>query len=379
MRFSAPGRAVRSALARGRRRGGEEGGAVLVLVAGLLVVFIGVLALAIDLGAYRQSQTQAQSAADAAALAGAQQIGSGTAAVTTASQQVAATNYPGAAPASVSMPTASQVKVSVTGTSQSFFGRFFGSSGTRVSASAVATETSSGPSNAAVFASNQSCNTGDGITFSGNSNVSIDGAVNSNGLLTVSSNSTARFGATTYGQGSSCLDVSDSSTFASGPTPAAPTTGWPADYRSDYPSICPTVQSVALSWTGQSSVTLNGVYCTTKAITITGNSGVTGSATLIGSSVTISGNSSFQVTPYTKGLLVYQTGSGTCSVQGDSSAEMGTIFAPNATIDFSGGSSASTTGYIEGKNVSVEGNSGFTVHGDGPPAGSGGSSVSLTG
>ncbi len=48
----------------------KEKGYVLVMVAALLVVFLGFAALGIDVGVLYSSRTAAQSAADAAALAG---------------------------------------------------------------------------------------------------------------------------------------------------------------------------------------------------------------------------------------------------------------------------------------------------------------------
>ena len=47
---------------------------IVVLVAGMLVVILGMAALAIDVGSFYQAQRQAQSAADAAALAASQDL-----------------------------------------------------------------------------------------------------------------------------------------------------------------------------------------------------------------------------------------------------------------------------------------------------------------
>lgn len=57
-----------------RRRSREEDGVILVLLAVGLVVFLGVAAVAIDLGVAYASSRQMQNAADAAAMAGAQEL-----------------------------------------------------------------------------------------------------------------------------------------------------------------------------------------------------------------------------------------------------------------------------------------------------------------
>ena len=57
-----------------RRKSGEEDGVVLVLLAVGMVVFLGIAAVAIDLGVAYASSRQMQNAADAAAMAGAQEL-----------------------------------------------------------------------------------------------------------------------------------------------------------------------------------------------------------------------------------------------------------------------------------------------------------------
>ena len=90
-------------LERSRRRGADESGVVIVLVAVLMVVILGVAALAIDIGSIYKAQRQAQSAADTGALAASQDLPSSTVAATTDGGNYATTNYPGAT-ASVTTP-----------------------------------------------------------------------------------------------------------------------------------------------------------------------------------------------------------------------------------------------------------------------------------
>ncbi len=61
---------MRSLLTRSR----DESGQVLVFVAVILTVLVGMAALVVDVGSWYQAQRHLQTAADAAALAGAQEL-----------------------------------------------------------------------------------------------------------------------------------------------------------------------------------------------------------------------------------------------------------------------------------------------------------------
>jgi hypothetical protein len=91
------------ALARLLRRGSEEHGAVIVVVAGLLTCVLGLAAYGIDTGGWHQTQAKAQSGADAAALAAAdtlatcaanQQTGCSASATTAAASMASNNNLP---------------------------------------------------------------------------------------------------------------------------------------------------------------------------------------------------------------------------------------------------------------------------------------------
>ena len=102
-----------------RRRAGDEAGVVLVLTAMLLVVLLGMTALAIDTGSFRQSEQRAQVAADAGALAGADDLPSYSSALAGDDASSYATADDDGATVSVTTPwdgNADDVAVAVTNT-----------------------------------------------------------------------------------------------------------------------------------------------------------------------------------------------------------------------------------------------------------------------
>jgi len=212
---------------------------VLILVAILLTAILASAALAIDLGSFYQAQTRAQSAADAAALAAAQDLaGSSSTAAAADGTTIAQTNYPGAT-VTVSQPTTNEAKVTVNASSPSIFGQALGLTSARVGATAVAAVTgtttrctSPGRSCYAIFAMDTSCSA-QPIDANGGG-VVINGGMWSNGSLVINGGGSS-FGPTYYGSSCSATVNGGGTSFASGPTPSAPQTTWPVDYSKDFP------------------------------------------------------------------------------------------------------------------------------------------------
>ncbi|MGA2015268.1 MAG: TadG family pilus assembly protein [Solirubrobacteraceae bacterium] len=130
------------AVTRLRRRAGADRGVVLVLTALLMVALLGMAALAIDTGSFRQAEYQAQSAADAGALAAAQDLPANSVSAVSDGSSYASDDDPGAT-VSVTTPAddnSNEAEVDVTQTVPTFFGQIFGLDETKVSASAVAVE-----------------------------------------------------------------------------------------------------------------------------------------------------------------------------------------------------------------------------------------------
>jgi hypothetical protein len=272
------------------RRGREEGGAVIVIVAVLLTAFLSSGALAIDLGSARQSETQAQSAADAAALAVSDAYSSGTtsiAALQNVAQTLVTANDPGAI-AGTPVLVAGAWKVGVTGSSAGTLGGRFGHPSIPVSAAALAavsttittstgtgtstqtttitntststvTSTSTGTVTSmscatvgngclALFASGTRCGADSGansdpIVIGGG--VNITGGAWSDGSINLGGGGTT-FGPLTYKTGCSISPTGttnpptykqNSNTFNGGfPVAAAALAPWPLDYSVDFPS-----------------------------------------------------------------------------------------------------------------------------------------------
>ncbi|MGH2856864.1 MAG: pilus assembly protein TadG-related protein, partial [Solirubrobacteraceae bacterium] len=86
---------------------------MLLIVTVLMTAILASAALAIDVGSFYHSQRQAQAAADAGALAAAQDMAdSGSATATNDGTTIAQTNYPGST-ITVSEPTTNEAKVVV--------------------------------------------------------------------------------------------------------------------------------------------------------------------------------------------------------------------------------------------------------------------------
>jgi trimeric autotransporter adhesin len=338
-----------SAFARPLRRMRHEDGAVIVIVAVLLTCFMGAGALAIDLGSARQSQTQAQSAADAAALAVSDAASSGTTSIATlqsVGQQMADANDPGQT-VQVTLASPGAYRVSVTGDSHGPLAAGIVSKDPRVAASAIAaveqtvstgvstslssttftstvtataTSTSTTVSSTwapcaalassgclAIYAADPSCGV-DGYTSNSGSN-QVNGGIITDGSGHSGGGSNAFNGPVYYATGCSWTTTGGSDAYNDGAATArAQATGWPIDYSKDFPScsgtctgpggtpkFC-TVSSTSTSWTVSPSA--RNIYCAVGSGTASNPSTWNGAITLgngasdvsfVGGSVTTQG------------------------------------------------------------------------------------------
>jgi Flp pilus assembly protein TadG len=120
------------------QRGKQESGVILVLTAILMVVFLGMAALAIDVGSFYQAQRQAQAAADAGALAALNDLPTSPTLAGADATTYAQQTFPGSSVVPTSPATtggsATTIKVVVTKSTPSFFGNIFGITSVKVSA-----------------------------------------------------------------------------------------------------------------------------------------------------------------------------------------------------------------------------------------------------
>jgi Flp pilus assembly protein TadG len=360
----------------------DQSGVIIVLVAGLLVVILGMAALAIDVGSFYQAQRQAQSAADAAALAASQDLPTSTSAAANDGTTYGLKNFP---TATVNVTpdynnNSSQVQVKVTAQTPTFFGQLFGMTHATVSATAVAGGNGSAAP-AAIFAYDDSCS-GTGVLINGNS-PTIDGSVISNGNLTLSTNPNADLQTGTYGGPLGCKFTNSSGKggFQYGPTVNAALQAFPTDYSQNLPA-CTTTSTTPLVWSasGNKGSIPAGVYCAPE-IDITGNNIYGGPTTdcptcgvvFIAQKFVVSGNNDeFHAPGGNSNLLFYDTGTTPFEVSSNSIIIDGAIYAPSTTVQIDGNSAG--TGFIEGNDVIINGNS-FSITGAGPVMGGTGSSL----
>jgi hypothetical protein len=353
----------------------------------MLVVILGMAALAIDIGSFYQAQRQAQAAADAGALAASQDLPTSTGQATTDGTNYAQKNFPSSqvSVAANYNNNKNQVKVTVSAQSPTFFGRLFGVTQENVSASAVAGGNGSAAP-AAIFGYDSTC-AGTGVQINGNS-ASITGAVISNGNLEERTNSNTHITTATYGGPNAapagCTNFTNNSpngkggTFDYGPTVNPQLQAFPTDYSQNLPA-CTLTSTIPLVWgsSGNKGNIVPGVYCAPE-IDITGNN-ITGGPSpdcltcgvvFISPKFVISGNNVSLTAPNGGGsnLLFYDTGTSPFVIgpQGNSITVNGAIYAPSTTVQIDGNSAG--TGFIEANDVIINGNS-FTITGAGPVMG----------
>jgi Flp pilus assembly protein TadG len=411
---------VRVSSRRLHRGAREQRGAILVIVSMSLVVLLGMTALAIDLSSFYKAQRQAQTAADAGALAGAEDLARSSTSASSDATTLARQNYPGANVTADAASTVNQITVNVSASTPTFFGKILGLGNETVGARAVAGPTTgrscsnpaAGSANCdAIFARDTSCSPAP-ISLSGGG-LNIQGGIWSDGSVSQTGGNSTFSGPLTVGNGSGCAWTG--STGGAQPVSAVPTT-WPIDYGLDFhpctgaactgpipaggtthtPSFC-TQASTVLSWS-PATVTSGNIYCAVGsgtpsdpstwngALTITLVGGTT-EASYVGGTVSVHFSSSATMEPcgyasagYTASgcnaavpspsvttnyPLVYAVATGssaTLSGGAGSGTIIGDVFAPNGLLSFGGGGAASI-GFLEGLDVSV---SGGGLSGDGP-------------
>lgn len=373
-------------LTRLRRRGSDESGVVLILVAVLMTAFLGFAALSIDLGSYWQSQRQAQAAADAGALAASQDLPSSTASASTDGTNYAKTNYPGA---TVNVTpnyngTTNQAKVTVTVTSPSFFGRFFGKTGQVISASAVAAAGAGGGANYAIFAKSTACGN---TVYLEQGNMTLNGGIHSNGGMRASGHNNT-YSSGTYGGPNNCTPFQDdsggSNSFGGSTTPTVDSTAepWPEDYSTDFPTVplnttndpnC-TYYGSDLSIQNASGSTLaSGTYCYQ---TIEFNSSnLTCHCTFVASSSMQFNQGPDNFTPYFKDLQFYDMDTNNVNINANgtsflsSSSPGGTIFIPNSSLVTVNAPAGTVYGFLEAQSIVLNGGGTTIWNGSGTPTG----------
>ncbi len=347
----------------------EESGQSMVLFALIFVILCAGVALAVDLGRVSLERDQLQTAADAAALAGAQDLPSSATAKSTA-LKLAQQNGVLTSEITSSSPyngDSDEIKVVCTRTVDYTFASVLGLHSTTISASSVAEKTgiNTGPFNYALFSGSSS----DLLAIYG-SNQYISGSVHSNYKFNMNGSSQnitgsveAVSGITMYGSsitvGGTCQSASittsgSSINIGSKVFSAAPTLDMP-----DFSDILQAeAEAAGEAYTGnktfnsskvsvdspiyvKGNLTVNGSDFTGKGVIL-----VSGNITFNGSNLMYSSNDS----------VCFYSESGNITINGSNIQLEGLVYAPNGSIIMNG-SNQTINGRVIGKVINFNGSS----------------------
>lgn len=377
-------------------------GVVLVMAAVLLPVVVGVMALALDGGLMYLQRRQAQSVADAAALAGAYQMYNGSNFSVAQSAAIAMGTQSGYTISSsqVTEPKTGYVAVTVTGSQPRFFSAMWGSGSMSVTASAVARGITTPYSKAALLVL---ASTGTSVTLSGttqvtdiNGNIVVDStssaAILSSGNNSISAPELDLSGNITYSGHNPNNATVTKYNQANTPDPlskipALSTSGMTVKSNSAINltsttsmTLNPGVYNGGINMSGQSSITLNpGVYYINGGINMTGGSSISGNGVFIyntGGGVTLSGTGSIALHPMTSGtyngITLFQDRSSSYGVTmsgGSNVTNTGTFYVPNSSLTLTGTSNVGVIGaqFIV-NTMAFSGNGGIKIDYDGSVA-----------
>jgi Flp pilus assembly protein TadG len=361
-----------------RRR--AERGSVAVIVAILLPVIIGIAGLAIDVGSWYLTQAQLQNAADAAAIAGAQDLPNNPTGAAAAAQTQVTDNVSGATVTSVTPynGSSSQIQVTVSKRSTVSFAAVLGIGAPTVTASAVATA-SQGTGNF-IYAASTACNA---ISIATSGQLAAT-SLWSNGGITVSGQHTTVSGQVDIGN-SACPFPSQLT--PPGATSVGTNTGWPVPLpttaQGNMSSSCSSA-SIVITDSSWLSANPPGIYCTTGfvlifnsgSLTFNGYEFVSENTSPNAIYVSTSGNTTF--TGYSAGsapqTLFYATAGGINFNNSGSGALTGYVFAPNGQVSFSV-SGNTDTGFIEASTIALSNSGNTSLTGTGPSSSGGGAKL----
>jgi Flp pilus assembly protein TadG len=373
-------------------------GTVAALTALLMPAVVGVMALTLDGGLLYLQRRQAQSAADAAALAGAYALykGSDFSTAQSAAVAIAAQNGLTITSSQVTQPQSGNVAVSVTSTQPRYFSALWGSGSMSATASGTAQGASLTPySTAAILALNPS---GSAVTLSGTTAVSAVGGaviVDSNSAASVISSGTASItapvldlsGGIQYSGSNPNKATVTNTNQTSTPDPlstipAPSSSGMTVQSSSSIAlsgsmtrTLNPGVYNGGITLSGSASVTLNpGVYYINGGgINLSNLTSITGNGVFIyntgGGAINLSGSGTISLNPMNTGtyagLTVFQDRSSTVGATmsgGSNIKNTGTFYYPSATLTLSGSSGVSNVGaQVIAKNLTFSGMSSIKV------------------
>lgn len=361
-------------------------GQIFALVAITIPVLLGLGGLAIDVGHWYQVSRKGQAAADAAALSAARWLPNDPSGMTAAAQTSVLTTMAEAnQPPDIIGPFCASnnpdpsncaahpvdVQVTVHASGSTFLTGIFGFNSFSITKTAVATRTEKWADAALFVGAVGNCNK-NGIKMEA-SNVTINGAVISNGDFSVQGSGNTAAAASFY---DGCDATEDTSNFSPVPAGDPVVQPWPLVFsRSDFSctqsaaSFDFSSSKPAQGWPSyfDGHTISPGTYCATGMIKISANDVVANNVTLIADRLQMNGTGS-TFTPNELGVIFYADGSGNAMVSPSSiNSWGGIIYVPNGTAVLPGSSNEVFNGFVEVLNLQLPASgSGFTINGTGP-------------
>lgn len=341
-----------------------ERGQVLTITALMLVFLLGMAGVAADTALVLSERTKMQRAADAAALAGASALPDAALGKSRAAVLAEANGYTNGyvSVTSVTPYKGDQKKIEVTikGEVNLTFLRVIGLKTASVSARAVG-ESAGGALPYALFATNTACPGNDTLEVAG-SGSNITGEVFSNGLLKIPGSNNIFNGPVRYA--CNIQNSGSGNTFSSAPQKVS-TEASPFSYLfQDFPCTVTFTQDTDLKsvnsvWKNNnpsSKELKDGVYCSTKKLTLS-ESGVKGNVTLVAlGTISVSGGN-FNLKAYWQDILLYtySTDSSAMDISASGGTWTGLLLAPRGKAKMQGSSSFTITGAVIADRVYISG------------------------
>ena len=381
----------------------DDRGQSLVLSTVAMTGMLGMGAVAIDMTSWYDKHHSAQVAADAASLAAANCLSTGSCATegaaTTVAISIAGSDGVTITASNVSYNTSnSTVTVTAPNPAPVFFASLL-NFGSTVATSASSTATWHGNTGTySLFAANPTCGTGLGLemTSNGGGGESITGMHSNGTFIWQADSSSAVYGSYSSAQAGGTACTNDGWNFKqNGNILSSGTTDlpYPVTYvqpgTSGGPSCTYSQPWFSTSATGVNAIGGPGVYCVTATPsscsqptssggtgTIYIGTGLSGAYEFVGPCITLS--TSGTVTAPSGAPVIYGTAntasSGTTDVwiSGNGATLMAPIYDPSGTVEIQGNSGALFTGFVEAANIIVDKNSFSTFTGNGPTTAPGG-------
>jgi Flp pilus assembly protein TadG len=361
------------------QRARDESGQALAMTVVALVALLGICAFVIDVGTAYLAQRQLQSSADAAALAGVQEIPNVGTAVAVARQYdgragsknnvdritgpVQSSAVTKCLASGVACTPANAVAVVQTAQVQTSFARVLGIDTIDVTARATAQITSNGAP-WAIFAYDQSC--GGLVLKSNGDNVNINGGIRSNGSFEVNGKNIHATYASSGGP-NGCQPKVDGENidFGGQPEPVFDTKlhPWPLWFTKEEFSC--TFSKAKFTFNTPGMTIPSGTYCASEVFEVNGDH-IKGTITVLAPEIKLNGTGQ-TFRPYEKDMLFFATGTKELVLNGQDYDWEGMIFHPGGRVKINGDSASIIRGMIQGLQVEING-AAFNMEGTGPDA-----------